>query len=62
VTEAGKLYMWGQGDEGQLGLGPNMKQSASPFIMTSMLKEHIVHIACARAHTMAITKTGKLYT
>lgn len=61
VTEQGHVYVWGQGEEFQLGLGQSNIQSSSPFLLTSLLKEVIVMVACGRAHTLALTNMGRVF-
>ena len=62
VTESGKLYTFGQGDHGQLGLGSSHLQSSSPKQVTSLRNIHVVGAACGESHTAIITKHGKLFT
>jgi len=61
VTEKGQLFSWGKGEQGELGLGPNVTSSTSPFIMTSMMREVFTSVACGKQHSLAITKAGNIY-
>ena len=52
LTEDGKLYLWGGGNEGQLGLGET-GDSAEPILLP--FDEAIVHVACGYYHTAFVT-------
>jgi len=52
--------MWGSGGEGQLGLGA-LNKSIRPAMLTSVIKEKFMFLACGRAHTIAVTEMGKIW-
>ena len=59
VDSEGRLYMCGSGDAGQLGTGSREKELVPKII--SSIPEKIVHTAGGIFHTLAISRTGKLY-
>ena len=42
ITNKGQSFTWGQGSEGQLGLGKSRLSSSTPYIVTKLLKEKLV--------------------
>jgi alpha-tubulin suppressor-like RCC1 family protein len=58
LTKEGRLFVWGNSDDGELGLGDLVNHGIpqlSPL-------ENIAKIFSGGAHNFAITKVGKLYT
>lgn len=60
VTACGKLFTFGNGDRGQLGLG-DMKSSPVPKRVDSLKKERIVHVAAGYSHMLLVTSLGVVY-
>lgn len=60
ATDEGRVYAWGRGEEGQLGLGMGLN-SEVPQLVTQLEGRVITQLACGHAHTAAITSTGDLY-
>ncbi|XP_072291874.1 retinitis pigmentosa GTPase regulator b isoform X2 [Eucyclogobius newberryi] len=59
LTDSGKLYMWGDNSEGQIGLG---KQSHA-FTPQEVSVGRLVHfVSCGYYHSALITEDGGLYT
>lgn len=58
VTEDGKVYTWGFGNEGQLGHGDKSDQFLPRKIN---LSSKISRISCGGAHTALLTDNGKLF-
>ena len=57
-ADDGTLYMWGRGEDGQLGYGANVSLGAPP------VGSHVVRVkdvALALGHTLAITSQGALF-
>ena len=56
IDEAGVLYSWGKGEQGQLGLG-DLSEAVSPQLVAT---EHpIASVSCCRYHCLAVdTKAG----
>ncbi|GAB6018518.1 hypothetical protein CHUAL_000215 [Chamberlinius hualienensis] len=62
VTECGKLYTFGSGLNGQLGLGTMIMEAPSPSLVGALNTEKIVSASCGESHTAIITDQGKIYT
>jgi len=58
VAEGGKLYSWGWGRHGQLGLGDQGTQ-LSPRHVESI--EGVVQVAAGKAHSLALCSDGAVY-
>lgn len=61
VTETGKLYGWGWGRYGNLGLG-DRKDRLVPEEVTSVQGENMLMVACGWRHTMCVASSGTMYT
>lgn len=59
VTEAGELYVCGNGNEGQLGLGKKTREY-TPKQVTRTL-EPVAMVACGIFHTCYVTRSGQVY-
>nr|XP_060628700.1 regulator of chromosome condensation-like [Anolis sagrei ordinatus] len=59
-TEPGLLLTLGQGDLGQLGLGPKVMARKRPALV--QLSEKIIQVEAGGVHTVCLTETGKIYT
>ena len=56
VTENGRLYMFGCGDGGRLGLGDHqLVNTYVPTLVESLAREHISSVSCGNSATIAIT-------
>ncbi|KAI9502932.1 regulator of chromosome condensation 1/beta-lactamase-inhibitor protein II, partial [Coemansia spiralis] len=58
---AGKAYVFGNGDCGQLGLGDEMIERKKPFPLPAISDKDIVDITCGGLHSMALTSDGQLW-
>lgn len=54
----GSLYVWGKGSWGRLGLGNQNDVDIPTFVD---FKEPIVSVACGGYHSLALTKSGHVY-
>ncbi|CAG9110144.1 unnamed protein product [Plutella xylostella] len=61
LTADGKVYSWGEGEDGKLGHG-NRQTLETPRLIESLASERVVGIACGSAHSACVTARGHLYT
>jgi len=61
LSSKGRVYTFGHGWTGQLGLGNNRNYDR-PIIVKSLMNKKIVQIAAGWSHTLVLTDTGNLYT
>lgn len=61
VTDTGKLYVWGNGEQGQLGIGNKITSASFPVQVSSLANETILDIICGESHMLCVTSSGKLY-
>lgn len=60
ILDTNKIYVWGNNDEGQLGLGDHTTQnSPKELLFRTCLK--IESVSCGLDHTMALTTRGTIY-
>lgn len=58
ISESGQLHVFGDGAEGQLGVGMQITELEGPRLLESLASQNFVHVACGESHSAAIT--GKL--
>ncbi|KAJ0180993.1 hypothetical protein K1T71_003078 [Dendrolimus kikuchii] len=61
LTADGKVYSWGEGEDGKLGHGNRLTLDV-PRMIESLSGERVVSIACGSAHSACVTARGHLYT
>ncbi|XP_053688822.1 probable E3 ubiquitin-protein ligase HERC2 isoform X2 [Sabethes cyaneus] len=61
LTLDGKVFSWGEGEDGKLGHG-NRLTLEKPKLIESLRTKRIRDIACGSSHSAAITSSGELYT
>ncbi|KAL0895990.1 hypothetical protein ABMA27_011981 [Loxostege sticticalis] len=61
LTADGKVYSWGEGEDGKLGHGNRITLEV-PRLIESLSGERVVGIACGSAHSACVTARGHLYT
>ncbi|XP_026481647.1 E3 ubiquitin-protein ligase HERC2-like [Ctenocephalides felis] len=61
LTLDGKVFSWGEGEDGKLGHG-NRLTLEKPRLIESLKNKRIRDIACGSSHSAAITSSGELYT
>lgn len=61
LTLDGKIFSWGEGDDGKLGHG-NRLNLDKPRMIDVLRNKRIRDIACGSSHSAAITSNGELYT
>ncbi|KAI8063477.1 regulator of chromosome condensation 1/beta-lactamase-inhibitor protein II [Gongronella butleri] len=60
-TRTGTVFVIGNGDIGQLGLGEDMLNRKRPMPLRALDDKEIVDIVSGGLHTLALTSNGKLY-
>ncbi|EDO33245.1 predicted protein [Nematostella vectensis] len=60
--ESGQALTLGQGDVGQLGLGPDTLERKKPAVPIDLEGVPIVQVESGGMHTVALSKDGKVYT
>ena len=53
IVESGEVYIWGSGNEGQLGLGTDVVKQNQPAVLH--MDDRVVQVACGYYHTMLVT-------
>jgi len=61
LTNDGEIYGWGSNAEGQLALGHKVELVTKPTKIPNLDAVPITFIACGGYHTIAISKSGKLF-
>ncbi|XP_047031157.1 probable E3 ubiquitin-protein ligase HERC2 [Helicoverpa zea] len=61
LTADGKVYSWGEGEDGKLGHGNRITLEV-PRLIETLAGERVVGIACGSAHSACVTARGHLYT
>ena len=57
----GKLFTWGDGDKGRLGHA-DLEKKLQPTCVAQLVEHDFVQVSCGRMLTVALTRTGKIYT
>ena len=60
LTEEGRVYVWGNGEQGQLGLGSTLKRADLPTLQQD-LREEVLDLICGENSLICITRSGKAY-
>jgi RCC1 and BTB domain-containing protein len=61
VTQAGRVFSWGDSKFGRLGYD-SVLNVTNPQLIEALREVDIEYVACGGFHTAAITKTGEMYT
>lgn len=61
LTAEGKVYVWGEGEDGKLGLGSKVT-ALSPKLVETLKNKRMRDVACGSSHSAAISSTGELFT
>lgn len=62
----GTLWAWGEGGQGELGLGPDVQRVATAHLVplppgASPPEDRVVEVQCGLHHTVALTATGRVF-
>ncbi|XP_025832237.1 E3 ubiquitin-protein ligase HERC2 [Agrilus planipennis] len=61
LTSDGKVFSWGDGEDGKLGHG-NRLSLDKPKMIETLRSKRIRDVACGSSHSAALTSNGELYT
>ncbi|CAH0477391.1 unnamed protein product [Peronospora belbahrii] len=70
LTNLGRVFVWGRGDSGQLGIGSAwLKETddkclmgvSQPHLLDRLNGEKVVQVACGAFHSAAVTEQGHVY-
>ena len=61
LTVDGRVFSWGEGDDGKLGHCSRMSID-KPRLIEALKNKRVRDIACGSSHSAAITSSGELYT
>lgn len=70
LTNLGRVYVWGRGDSGQLGIGSAWLKDTDdegllgvsrPHLLEGFNGEKVVQVACGAFHSAAVTEQGHVY-
>ena len=61
LTDMGQVFVWGNGEQGQLGLGMSIKSINFPTLVSSLRHEFILDIVCGNSFMLSISQSGNVY-
>ncbi|KAI9908408.1 hypothetical protein PsorP6_004336 [Peronosclerospora sorghi] len=70
LTNLGRVFAWGRGDSGQLGIGSawlkdtndeSLMGVSSPHLLHGFDGDKVVQVACGAFHSAAVTEKGHVY-
>ena len=61
LSTSGEVYVWGNGGQGQLGLGNQRKLSEIPTQVLDLQSEVILDLVCGEASVICLSEAGTLY-
>ena len=60
LDKEGRVFAWGKGDDGQLGIGER-GTVVKPRLVTALLRHPIAQLACRGAHVLALDASGQVW-
>ena len=60
LDKEGRVFSWGKGEDGQLGLGER-GTVVKPRLVTALLRHPVALLACRGAHVLALDTTGQVW-
>lgn len=61
LIDTGRVFAWGNGGNGRLGLG-NTTDRTDSCLITALAHEKVVSVQCGASHSLALTDAGTIYT
>jgi alpha-tubulin suppressor-like RCC1 family protein len=61
LTAGGKVYVCGQGEDGQLGLGPTTLSTTKPLLLDTLKDKFVTQMAVGISQSGAVTADGELF-
>lgn len=61
LTAYGDVFACGRGREGQLALGPEVRETRQLLLVEALRPWHVAHVACGSKHSLAISSTGRAF-
>ncbi|GAB0092566.1 probable E3 ubiquitin-protein ligase HERC4 [Sergentomyia squamirostris] len=62
LTNSGEIYVWGDNEFGQLGIGPSAKTVNKPALLEALTGIPIAFICCGSFHSFALSTSGAVFT
>lgn len=59
VSSTGEVFTWGNGEQGQLGLGSKTRRTEKPMVVDGL--EQVIDVVCGENYALCLTATGKAY-
>jgi alpha-tubulin suppressor-like RCC1 family protein len=60
LTESGQVFVWGDGQDGQLGVGEGLAASTRPYLLRGLRSFRAVSVACGAVHTLVALDDGQV--
>ena len=61
LSDNGQVLVWGNGEEGQLGIGNSITSAEFPVVVGRLKHEFIVDIVCGGNYMLCVAQSGKVY-
>ncbi|XP_021567719.1 probable E3 ubiquitin-protein ligase HERC6 isoform X2 [Carlito syrichta] len=61
VCHKGRVFAWGVGSEGQLGIGEFMETCSIPTKITTLKGIKIIQVSCGHYHSLALSKDSQVF-
>ena len=61
LTEEGQVWVWGNGEQGQLGLGPGVKSSRVPVLVEFSGEDKVLDLVCGENSVICFCSSGKVW-
>ncbi|XP_074130227.1 putative E3 ubiquitin-protein ligase HERC6 isoform X2 [Sminthopsis crassicaudata] len=61
ICKTGRIYSWGSGSRGQLGIKEFKDQCSIPKNIEALSSDKIIQVSCGHYHSIALTQGGKVF-